>query len=109
MNEYEVRARNFHKNGSNCSNSIYMTFKEILNIKDQPPRPRSIEGICGAVLTAEYILKRLGKEHLIDDFRKEFINEFKYLKCLDLMKNVRYCNDYVGFATRFIYKHLNNN
>ena len=98
MNEYEVRARNFHKNGSNCSNSIYMTFKEILNIKDQPPRPRSIEGICGAVLTAEYILKRLGKEHLIDDFRKEFINY-----CEDCSKNICYSCSKEHFRHKLIH------
>lgn len=108
MNEYEVIARNFHKSGSNCSNAIYMTFNEILNIKQEPPIPRSIDGICGVVLTTNFILEKLGKEYLIEDFRKEFINEFNYLKCLELMKHGKHCNDYVGFATRFIYKHLNN-
>lgn len=106
MNEYELIARNLHKSGSNCSNAIYMTFKEKLYLNEESPKPRSIDGLCGAVLTAEYILKKLGKEFLIDDFRKDFISKFKYLKCLELMKNGRLCNDYVGFVAKFISKYL---
>lgn len=106
MNEYELKARNYHKDGNNCSNAVYLTFKDVLDLKEQPPMPRSIDGICGTVLTTEYVLRCIGKEDLINEFRNEFISKFKYIKCLDLMKNGRKCNDYVGFAARFISEHL---
>ena len=75
---FEDKARELHSNGINCSNSLYFAFKDIFDLGDNVPQPRSIDGLCGTVLTTEYILKRLGKV--------EYIKEYLYLnvkyKCL---------------------------
>ncbi len=107
MNKYEEKARQLHKEGNTCSYALYNTFKDDFKLDDNYPLPRSIDGICGSVLVTEKILKDLGKEKYIDEFREKFLKEFKYMKCVELMKNDRRCNDYVGFAANFIFDHIN--
>ncbi len=102
MNKYENKARLLHKAGFNCSNSLYNAFKDELKLGNNMPQPRSVDGLCGAVIAVEYILKYLGKEEFIEEYRNLFIKEFGYLKCADLLKNGRMCNDYVGFSASYI-------
>lgn len=99
---YELKARELHKLGNTCSNSLYMTFKDDLNLVGEVPKPRSRDGLCGTILTVEFILKQIGKEDYYDEFKELFLREFGYLKCLDLMKNRGKCNDYVGFSAKYI-------
>ena len=52
MTELETKARNFHKNGNNCSTSLALAFAETLGVsedeaKNLVPAPRSIDGKCG--------------------------------------------------------------
>lgn len=105
-NDYEEKARGFHVNGYNCSDSLFNTFKDDYSLNGNIPKPRSVEGLCGAVIVTEKILKELGKEEYLDDYKKVFLNKFGYLKCIDLLKNGRKCNDYVGFSARYISDHL---
>ena len=99
---FEDKARELHSNGINCSNSLYFAFKDIFYLGDNVPQPRSIDGLCGTVLTTEYILKRLGKVEYIKEYREQFVDKFGYLKCVDLLKHGRKCNDYVGFSANYI-------
>lgn len=95
-----------YKLGNNCSNSLYNTFKEEYNLSGNIPAPRSIDGICGTILTTRQILKELGKEELIQEYEQEFINIFKYIKCIDLIKYEKRCSDYIGFSAQFISEHI---
>ena len=69
--------------------------------------PRSIDGKCGALLTAIKILKETGHEDKIEEFEKEFVKKFGYAKCLDLVMHGRKCNDYVGEAAKMLDDILN--
>lgn len=73
-----------------------------MNLSNDFPKPRSIEGKCGALLTAQKILKELGYEDKIEEFEKEFVKRFGYSKCIELMTHERRCNDYVGESARML-------
>lgn len=105
--KHEEKARTIHKQGNNCSYSVYTAFEEDTKLNGDIPKPRSEKGKCGAVISAEKILKELGKEDKIEEFDKEFISEFKYITCENLMKADRRCNDYVGKSAEFVDKIIN--
>ncbi len=96
METHEQIARKLKENGNNCSYSLHTSLKEDLHLADAFPAPRSIEGKCGALLTAQKILKDTGHEDKIEEFEKEFERRFHYVKCIDLMAHERRCSDYVG-------------
>lgn len=98
MKEYENVARNLKSQGNNCSYSLYNAFADDLKLSGDYPEPRSIEGKCGALLTALHILKETGHADKIKKFEEDFIKEFGYSKCMDLMRYERRCNDYVGWS-----------
>lgn len=100
MVEMEKIARNFKKQGNNCSYSVYTTFSKRIKLSGIYPEPRSIDGKCGALLATLKILDETGNSEKKEQFEKDFIQEFGYCKCSDLMKNDRRCNDYVGWAAR---------
>ena len=102
MIDYETIARDNHLRGMNCSESIYDAFKYDLELKKEPPKPRSIDGKCGALLTGIEILKEIGREDLVDDFTNEFIDRFGYVTCKDLILHKRVCNDNIGFVASYI-------
>lgn len=102
MDSHEEKARKLHKDGNNCSKSLHTAFSGDMKLKEDFPEPRSIEGKCGALLVSEKILKELGQENKIEDFEKEFIKKFGSLKCIELMKRERRCNDYVGECAKMI-------
>ena len=102
MNDYEVKARKLKQSGLLCSNAVFDTFKDEWNLEGKPPAPRSIDGKCGALLTTEYILKNIGREDLIDEYDELFLKKFGSLKCVDLMRKDRRCNDYVGESAKYI-------
>ena len=106
MTIHEEKARKIHKEGNNCSYSVYTSFEEDTQLDGNIPAPRSEQGKCGAVLAAEKILRELGKEDRIEEFEKLFIEEFGYITCVDLMRTERRCNDYVGKSAEFIDKEL---
>ena len=101
-NNYEVIARANHKSGMNCSNAIYNAFCKECNLSFDVPAPRSVDGMCGAVIVTEQILKELNLEDKIEIYENKFIEEFGSLKCIDLMKKDRRCNDYIGMSSKFI-------
>lgn len=102
MGEYEQRARKLHKEGNNCSTSLHRAISEDIELSKEYPAPRSIEGKCGALLTAKKILKEKGYEDKIEKFEEEFLKRFGYVKCMELMTHERRCNDYVGETAKIL-------
>lgn len=104
MSKHEERARLLKEQGNNCSNSLYGAFEQDVKLDGNIPAPRSIEGKCGALLTAIKILKDTGHEDKIEEFEKEFIKRFGYSKCAELIINGhgRRCGEYVGESARII-------
>ncbi len=98
---HEQTARDIHLSGLNCSNSVYQAFSDIDHANDTPPAPRSIEGKCGALLTAQKVLRDLGIDRE-DDLERDFQAELGYVLCRDLKRNRRSCNDCVGVASRLV-------
>ena len=102
MGKHEERARALKAQGNNCSYSLYMAFMEDKRLEGNYPEPRSIDGKCGALLTAIKILQEMGHEDKIEEFEKKFIELFGYNKCRDLMTHGARCNDYVGECARML-------
>lgn len=102
MGKYEERAKELKANGNNCSVSLYTAFKEGIELDGNIPAPRSLDGKCGALLTAIKILKETGNQEKVEEFEKRFIEKFGYNKCADLIKNGRRCSEYVGEAAKML-------
>ena len=102
MSNHENEARELKSSGNNCSNSLYTAFSKDTKLSGKYPEPRTIDGKCGALLTALRILEETGHSDKKEEFEKEFVRRFKYSKCVDLMKYERRCNDYVGEAARLL-------
>lgn len=107
MKNHEEKARDYKKQGNNCSKSINMAFIEDCEISNDYPAPRSIDGKCGALLSSLKILRETGHEDKIEEFEKEFIRRFGFSTCIDLMRKDRRCNDYVGECARMLDEILN--
>lgn len=108
MNTYEEFARKMKSSGNNCSVSVYMTFIKELNLSGNIPAPRSIEGKCGALLSALQILDETGHGDKKEEFENKFISLFGYNKCHDLMTHEARCDDYVGVCARLLDEIIND-
>ena len=100
--DFEKEARDQHRRGVSCAGSVYKAFADMNPNKTQAPIPRSEGGKCGAVLSAEKILREMeiGKT---EEFEKKFITRFGSLKCFELMgKSNATCNDFVGAAASIV-------
>ena len=98
---HEQEARAIHRTGKNCSNSVYTAFGDVDSAGGTPPAPRSIAGKCGALLTAQKVLRDLGIDREAE-LERAFEQEFGYVKCLDLKRHRCSCNDCVGVASRLV-------
>ena len=107
MDKYEEIARKLKMQGNNCSYSVYNAFLEDFNLKGDFPAPRSIEGKCGALLSSIKILEETGHSDKKESFEEDFIKEFGYCKCAELMNYERRCNDYVGWSASKINEIIN--
>lgn len=108
MYNHEEKAREYKQNGNNCSVSMHKAFSEDINLSKDFPAPRSIEGKCGALLTALKILEETGHSDKKEKFEKEFIKKFGYTKCIELMTHEKRCNDYIGKSAKMIDDILNS-
>ena len=106
MNNHEKEARKLRMMGNNCSESLHTAFAKDYKLNGDFPAPRSIDGKCGALLTALKILREMGHEDKTEEFEKEFVKRFGYSKCVDLMSHERRCVDYVGEAADMMDKIL---
>ncbi|MBR2745032.1 MAG: C_GCAxxG_C_C family protein [Clostridia bacterium] len=102
MGKYEEKARNLKNQGNNCSVSLYSAFSEDFKLSGNIPAPRSIDGKCGALLTAIRILEETGHSDKVEEFEKEFVRRFGYATCKELMSHEGRCVDYVGESARII-------
>ncbi len=107
MSNHENDARELKNKGKNCSDSLYSAFSKDTNLSGDYPAPRSIDGKCGALITALRILDETGHSDKKEEFEKEFVRRFKYSKCIDLVKYERRCNDYVGEAAKLLDEIIN--
>jgi len=108
MYNHEEKARELKKQGNNCSASLNKAFEEDIELSQDFPMPRSIDGKCGALLTAIKILQETGHQDKIEEFEKQFKNKFEYVTCMELMTHGRKCNDYVGESAKMIDQILNS-
>ena len=102
MSKHEERARELKSMGNNCSVSLHQAFSEDIELGSDYPQPRSIDGKCGAVLTAIKILQDTGHSDKIKEFEKWFLDRFGYLKCSELMSHDKKCIDYIGESAQKI-------
>ena len=98
---HEETARTKHKMGNNCATSVYTSFADVNPNMGQAPMPRSDGGKCGAVLAAEKTLKEMGIDKA-DEFEQEFIARFGSVKCGEILRQGRRCNDCVGIAAAIV-------
>ena len=91
----EQTARNNHRSGYNCASSVYASFSDV--VSGSAPMPRSEGGKCGAVLAGEKVLGQIGMS--TESFDEKFISIFGSLKCAELRRTDRSCNDFVGLRS----------
>ena len=102
MNNHEEDARRLKESGKLCSDALYEAFSKDYKLNGDFPAPRSIDGKCGALLTALFILRETGHEDKCEEFEKWFVEQFGYAKCIDLMSHERRCSDYVGESAKWL-------
>ncbi len=102
MNKHEEKARELKNSGKNCSDSLYTSFASDTTLSGEYPQPRSIDGKCGALITALRILDETGHSDKKEEFEKKFIEKFGYATCKELMSHERRCTDYVGECARML-------
>ncbi|MBQ7058305.1 MAG: C_GCAxxG_C_C family protein [Firmicutes bacterium] len=96
--DHENIARASHRRGVSCAGSVYQAFADVNKHMTSAPFPRSEGGKCGAVLSAEKVLREMGVGK-IDEFEQEFTRRFGSIKCFELLgKKHGKCNDFVGAA-----------
>lgn len=100
---HETIARQAHRGGVNCAQSVYSAFSDVNPNPTAAPRARSEGGKCGAVLAAEKLLREMNVE---SDFDARFVEQFGSLKCGDLRRARIPCNDLVGAAARLVEESL---
>ena len=100
MIDYETIARTNHKSGMNCATAVYEALGLSNPNKTTPPLPRSKDGMCGAVLAAEQVIRENGgSEDDVKEFEKRFTDKYGHLKCSELRGAFSgKCNDYVGVS-----------
>ena len=105
--DHEKTARTNHRRGMSCAGAVYQAFSDVNTHMTSAPVPRSEGGKCGAVLSAEHVLKEMGIGR-IEEFESEFIGKFGSLKCSQLLgSRTGRCNDFVGEAARIAEKLIN--
>ena len=116
MNEMEKRARENHKKGNNCSNSLALAFADKLGLSEDEakalvPPPRSIDGMCGGYLSVVAMLKKLGIDKE-EEYRELFLEKNGSLFCRELIASRagtgRTCNDIVGESAAMMEEIINS-
>ena len=107
---YEEIARANHRNGNNCSASLFMAFADKLGMSEAEaariaPPPRSEGGKCGGFLAGRILLEKL-KPGSAEEFEKRFLEQNGDDKCASLIMKRRLqgknCNDLVGETANII-------
>ena len=107
---YEEKARANHRNGNNCSVSLFKAFADKLDISEEEaaqmaPAPRSEGGKCGGYLAGRKLLEKL-KPEAAEGFEKRFHEQNGDDRCAELIMKRRLqgknCNDLVGETAEII-------
>ena len=107
---YEEIARANHRNGNNCSASLFKAFANKLGMTEEEaariaPPPRSEGGTCGGFLAGRKLLEML-KPETVKEFEKRFLDQNGDNKCASLIMKRRLkgknCNDLVGETANII-------
>ena len=90
---YEEKARVNHRNGNNCSVSLFKAFADKLGIKEDEaakiaPAARSEGGKCGGFLAGKKLLEML-KPEAAEEFEKHFLEQNGDDKCAVLIMKRR--------------------
>lgn len=102
--KYEEIARTYHRNGNNCSVSLFKAFADKMDMLEDEtakiaPPPRSEGGKCGGYLAGRKVLETL-KPEAVEEFEKRFMEQNGDDLCASLIMKRRLqgknCNDLVG-------------
>ncbi len=107
---YEEIARANHRNGNNCSVSLFKAYADKLGISEDEaagiaPARRSEGGKCGGFLAGRKLLEML-KPEAGEEFEDRFLEQNGDDKCASLIAKRRLqgknCNDLVGETARLL-------
>ena len=107
---YGEIARGNHRNGSNCSASLFKAFADKLGMSEDEaariaPAPRSEGGKCGGFLAGKKMLEMI-KPEAVEEFEKRFLEQNGGNECAGLILKRRLqgknCNDLVGETASII-------
>ncbi len=108
--KYEEIARTNHRNGNNCSVSLFKAFADKMDMSEDEaakiaPPPRSEGGKCGGYLAGRKVLETL-KPEAVEEFEKRFMEQNGDKLCASLIMKRRLqgknCNDLVGETASII-------
>ncbi len=93
----------------NCAQAILKGFQKEFGISDHEIEEyrawgggRAEGGMCGALFAAERLLRQIGKESVIEDFRKKTGS----VLCSDIKEKQFTCAEYVRIADELVEKSL---
>lgn len=107
---YEEIARSNHRNGNNCSASLFKASADKLGMTEEEaariaPAPRSEGGKCGGFLAGRKMLEMI-KPEAVEEFEKRFLEQNGDNTCATLIMKRRLqgknCNDLVGETASII-------
>ena len=107
---YEEKARANHRNGNNCSQSLFKAFADKLGVSEEEaaqmaPPPRSDGGKCGGYLAGIKLLETI-KPEAVEEFKERFLEQNGDNICASLIMKRRLqgknCNDLVGETASII-------
>ena len=108
--DHEEQARQNHRCGFNCAQSVYAAFADRLGVsvdeaRRMAPLPRGEGGKCGAYLAGMKLLRQLRPE-AADRFERDFCALNGEAECRLMVAAHRVlkktCNDYVADAARLV-------
>ena len=114
MNKQDKRTKSdlyFHTTSENlnCAQAIMKGFQKELSISDQEIEEfrawgggRAKDGVCGALFAAEQLLGRIGKQSVVDEFRKNAGG----ILCSDIKEKQFTCAEYVRMADELIVRSM---
>jgi len=93
----------------NCAQSVLRGFQDQFNISDAEIEEyrawgggRAEGGVCGALFAAERLLRQIGKESVIEDFR----NQGGGILCTEIKEKKFTCAEYVRMADELVQKNI---
>jgi Putative redox-active protein (C_GCAxxG_C_C) len=93
----------------NCAQSVLKGFQKEFSISEKEIDEyrawgggRAVDGMCGALFAAERLLRQVGKESVVDEFRKKAGG----LLCSEIKEKHFTCAEYVRMADELVEKSI---